>query len=137
MAVSATTEKIHRSSHPQVFLGKGCLKICNKFTGLHPCRSAISIKLLCNFIEIALRHGYSPANLPHIFRKLFLGTPLGGFLWIQFYWNIFLTYSTTVIKEIVSDDMAGTAVRRCSSKQVFLKFLQYSQKNTCVDVSFW
>ena len=35
----------HRSSHPEVFLEKGVLKICSKFTGEHPCRSAISIKL--------------------------------------------------------------------------------------------
>ena len=35
-----------RSSHPTVFLGKGVLKICSKFTREHPCRSAISIKLL-------------------------------------------------------------------------------------------
>ena len=33
-----------------MFLGKGVLKICSKFTGEHPCRSAILIKLLCNFI---------------------------------------------------------------------------------------
>ena len=46
-----------RSSPSEVFLGKGVLKICRKFAGEHPCRSAISIKLLCNFIEIALRHG--------------------------------------------------------------------------------
>ena len=36
-----------RSSHPEVFLEKGVLKICSKFTGEHPCGSAISIKLLC------------------------------------------------------------------------------------------
>ena len=35
-----------RSSRPEVFLGKGGLKICSKFTGEHPCRSVISIKLL-------------------------------------------------------------------------------------------
>ena len=29
---------------------------CSKFTEEHPCRSVIPIKLLCNFIEIALRH---------------------------------------------------------------------------------
>ena len=52
----------------QVFLRKGVLKICSKFTGEHPCRNAISIKLLCNSIEILLRHGCSPANLLHIFR---------------------------------------------------------------------
>ena len=31
---------------PEVFLGKRVLKICSKFTGEHPCRSAISKKLL-------------------------------------------------------------------------------------------
>ena len=60
-----------RSSHLEVFLEKVVLKICRKFTGEHPCRSAISIKLLCNFIEIALRHGCSPVNLLHIFTIAF------------------------------------------------------------------
>ena len=34
-----------RSSHPEVVLVKGFLKLCSKFTGEHPCRSVISIKL--------------------------------------------------------------------------------------------
>ena len=51
-----------------MFLGKGVLKIYRKFTGEHPCRSAILIKLLYNFIEITLRHGCSPVNLLLIFR---------------------------------------------------------------------
>ena len=42
---------MYRSSFPEVFLGKGVLKICFKFTGKHPCRSVISIKLQSNFIE--------------------------------------------------------------------------------------
>ena len=46
--------KINSSSPPEVFLGKGVLKICSKFTGEHPCQSVISIKLLINFIEITL-----------------------------------------------------------------------------------
>ena len=33
------------SSHPEVFLGQGVLKICSNFTGEHLCRSVISIKL--------------------------------------------------------------------------------------------
>ena len=41
----------------EVFLRKGVLKMCSKFTGKYPRRSAISIKLKSNFIEIALRHG--------------------------------------------------------------------------------
>ena len=40
-----------RSSPPEEFLRKGVLKICSKFTGQHPCRSAISIKLLSMFSE--------------------------------------------------------------------------------------
>ena len=69
-----------RSSHPEVFLRKGVLKICSKFTGEPPYRSAISIKLQSNFIEIALRHGYSPVNLLHIFRTLFPGNTSGWLL---------------------------------------------------------
>ena len=38
-----------RSIPPDVFLGKGVPKICTKFTGEHPCRSVIPIKLLCNW----------------------------------------------------------------------------------------
>ena len=60
--------RFSRSSHPKVFLGKGGLKICSKFTEEHPCQSVISIKLLCHFIEITLPHGCSPLNLLHIFR---------------------------------------------------------------------
>ena len=57
-----------KSSHLEVFLGNGTLKICSKFTGKHPCRSVISINLLCNFIEIALRHECSPVNSLFSFR---------------------------------------------------------------------
>ena len=31
---------------------------------------------------------------------------------------------------------AETAIRRCSSKQIFLKFLQYLQENASVGVTF-
>ena len=61
----------YRSSPSEVFLIKGVLKICSKFTGEHPCRSANWIKLLCNFIEIALWHGCSPVNLLYIFKTPF------------------------------------------------------------------
>ena len=55
-----------------VFLGKGVLRICSKNTGKYPCRSAISVKPLSNFIEITLLHGCSPVNLLHIVEHLFL-----------------------------------------------------------------
>ena len=60
-----------RSSHPEAFLGKGVLKICSKFTGEHPCRSVIWIKLLCIFIAITLRHGCSPCKFAAYFQRTF------------------------------------------------------------------
>ena len=60
-----------RSSPWDVFLRKGILKICSKFTVEYHCQSVISIKSLCNFIKIELRHGCSPVNLLHV-----LGTSL-------------------------------------------------------------
>ena len=72
-----------RSSHSKVFLGKDVLKICSKFTVNHPCRSAISINLLCNFIEITLRHGCTHVNLLHIFRTPFYKNTCGWLLLIS------------------------------------------------------
>ena len=63
--------KKYRSSRPGVFLRKGVLKICSKFTGEHPCQR--------NFIEIALRHGCSPVNLLHILKTPF---PKNTFGWL-------------------------------------------------------
>ena len=64
----------NRSSHPVVFLGKSVLKICTKFTREHQSRSAISMKLPCNFIEITLRHGCSPVNLLYVCVCLYSST---------------------------------------------------------------
>ena len=82
VAASPFTGTNIRSSHPEVFLGKGVLKIRSKFTREHPCRRATSSKLqlLWNFIEIALRHGCSPVNLLHIFRTPFLRNTYGWLL---------------------------------------------------------
>ena len=52
-----------------MFLGKGVLKICSKFTEEHPCQSASSK---------ALRDGCSPVNLLHIFRTRFPRNTSGG-----------------------------------------------------------
>ena len=69
-----------RSSPPEVFLGKGVLQICSKFTGKHPCQRVISIKFifLCVFIEITLPHGCSLVNLLHISRTSFYKNTFGG-----------------------------------------------------------
>ena len=78
--IGKNVNKITRSSHQEVFLGKGVLKIWSKFTGEHPCRSVLSIKLICNFIENTLLHGCSSVNLLRISRTRFTRTPLGRLL---------------------------------------------------------
>ena len=56
-----------RSIHSEVFLGKGVLKIWSKFTGEHPCRNVISIKLLL----ICGVAGFLPNwNQIHLFLKI-------------------------------------------------------------------
>ena len=61
-------------------LSKSCSENMLNFTGEHSCRSVISIKLLCNFIEIALWHGCSPVNLLNIFRTTFSKNTSGWLL---------------------------------------------------------
>ena len=58
----------------QFFVYENCLYVTwhgikNSF---NICRGSHPIKLLCNFIEITLRHGCSPIHLLHIFRTPFL-----------------------------------------------------------------
>ena len=85
-----TPVQIFRSSHQEMFLRKGVLKIRSKFTGEHPCRSAISIKLQSNFIEIALQHGCSPVNLLSISRTPFSKNTSEGLL--LNIWSLFRYY---------------------------------------------
>ena len=47
-------KKVHSEAALQRCYKKVFVKMCSKFTGEHTCQSAISKKLLCNFIEIAL-----------------------------------------------------------------------------------
>ena len=46
--------------------------------------------LLCNFIEIALRHGCSPVNVLHIFRTPYLKSTSEGLLLdvVRIWWEI-------------------------------------------------
>ena len=101
-----------RSSHPEVFLGKGVLKICSKFTGEHPCKSVISIKLLCNFIETGFRRGCSLLNLPHIFRTPFPKNTSGLLL-------LLLPF----VDSVINHDIALVAKGYISSKK-FVSFVQ-------------
>ena len=87
----------YRSSHPEVFLGKGILKIYTKFTGGHPCCSAILIQLQINFIEIALRNVCPLVNLLHIFRTPFLKNTTG---WVLLKFWITIRVSCQFLRKI-------------------------------------
>ena len=43
--------QVNKSSSPEVFLVKGVLKLCSKFSGEHPSQSATSVKLQSNSTE--------------------------------------------------------------------------------------
>ena len=58
--------KVRTTRSPsEEFLGKGVLKISNKFTGEHPCRSTISINLLTFIPPVKIRKPL------HVFRTPF------------------------------------------------------------------
>ena len=98
----------------EVFLRKGVLKICSKFTGEYLFRSLISIKLLCNFIKITLQHGYSPVSLLHIFRAPFYkNTP----------WGLLL--------KIVNDVLSFNYIRKTSFKDTWQCLTYASIISTC------
>ena len=75
------TEEIQKQPIRGV-LRKSVLKIWSKLTGKHPFRSVISIKLLCNFIEIELRYECSIVNICCMLpEQLFIGTSMEGCFW--------------------------------------------------------
>ena len=88
----------HRSSHPEVFLRKGVLKTCSKFTGEHPCRSVISIKFLF------LRKPLDDCLCTHLFRRC-CGVPR--------HWNSPLTIIPSLVHSFSHSSMLNN-VRRVS-----------------------
>ena len=82
-----------RSSRPEVFVRKVVLEIRRKFTGEHPYRSVISVKLQSNFIEIAFRYGCSPVNLLHIFRTPFPKNTSEGLLLV---FHAFISFKNNI-----------------------------------------
>ena len=68
-----------RSSHSAVFLRKGVLKVCSKFTGEHPCQSVISATLLKSHFGMGVLLQICCIYSDH----LFLRTSLGDCFWIS------------------------------------------------------
>ena len=120
-----------RNSQSEVFLWKSVLKIRSKFTGENPCRSAISMKLLYNFIVITLRHGCSPVNLPHVFRTPFLKRTFGWLLLKL--WIVLLQ----ALKKKSSD--WGKRIdwfEKFIKKSVLRNFAEFTGKHLCQNLFF-
>ena len=113
-----------------MFLRKGALKKCSKFTEEHPYQSAISIKLQSNLIEIALRHGCSSTNLLRIFRRPFLKNTSGRLLLNsiekvslkKLEYSNDITFVTCVIKKLIFQRF-GIEMTQQSVKLIFFKTL--------------
>ena len=97
--------RVFRYSLLKVFSGKGVLKICSKFTEEYLCRSLISIKFLCSFIEMALWCECFPLNFGHIFRTFFSKNTSKGLLGnvLKFTYDVIIAtynrYSATTLYE--------------------------------------
>ena len=57
-----STKKVEAALPPEVFSGNSTPKTCSKPIVEHPRQSAISLKLLCNFVEILFRHRHLPCR---------------------------------------------------------------------------
>ena len=106
-----------------VFCEKGVLKICSKYTGEHPCRNVISIKLLCTLPWVF------SVNLLHFFRIPFPQNTCRG---------LFL-YPATSMKErtptqVFSDEFCEVIKApflKNTSRQLFLFYAKiFSQQNS-------
>ena len=80
LSISTVRNTSTRSSHPEVSLGKGVLKICSKYTGEQPCLSGISLKLQSSFIETHFGMGVLLSNCCIFPEHLFLRARLVGCL---------------------------------------------------------
>ena len=74
-----------------------------------------SIKLLCNFIEITLRHGCSPVNLVHIFRTLLAKNTSW---WLLLYVN---TLFSVNILPLINEQNIVTKESYCIIDRIVLK----------------
>ena len=87
---------ITRSSPPKVLFGKDVLKMCSKFTREHSCGSVISIKLLCNFIEITPQHEYNNFRRPFLKGQIWKAASGLGETVILRLWNAYIQLSVII-----------------------------------------
>ena len=110
------------------------LKIYSKFTGEHPSRSVILIRLLCNIIEITLRHECSRVNLLHIFRTPFPKNTSGGLLLFIYSTHSILFKSRSVHNTLfVSKKSASVPLLNINPIHNFIGIDDYTKIPFCFD----
>ena len=110
-----------KCSPPEVFLGKGVLKICSKFTGEHPYQSAISINLLCY-----TWHGCSPVICCIFSKHLFLRTLLQGCFYVEdnIYPDFLGIFNLLTNIQTVTPHLLRHSGFRHNCKVIFVNFFQ-------------
>ena len=105
---------------------KRCFENMQQIYRRTPIRSAISIKLLCNFTEIALWHGCSPVNLLHVFRTPF---PKNTSEWLLLQWVLRKLHSC---KEVTYFLLQKEEVPHYPKSKIY----NFRWKKGCVSVLF-
>ena len=112
------------------FHKKRCSENVQQISRRTPMPHVISINLLCNFIEIALRHGCFPVHLLHFFRTPF---PRNTSEWSnsrQDAWNLELDDKTF--------QSCANLFKACAVGAVLLAWVCYSSKKfTFVHMCYW
>ena len=102
---------------PKGILRKGCSENIQQIYRRKPCRSVI-----CNFIEITLRHGCSLATLLHIFRTPFIKNTSGQLL-LNF--NVSITVSLIILIVLYRSNHRSCSV----GKGVLKNFAKFTGKH--------
>ena len=127
--------KLFEKQSSRRVLKKRCSENMQQIYGRHPRQSAISIKLLCNFIEISLRHGCSPVNVLHILRIRAFWRTASYLIWkLRYSWLCSLVKSEMSnnenkqligcicqlqLQEILSNEFRGLLSNKCWSNFQF------------------
>ena len=108
--------------------------ISSKFTGEDLCRSVISIKFLCKFIEITLQHGCLHVNLMHIFRTSYPQNTSG---WLLLNVQLDASQNTTTGVTMRQKLLQKIYVYEQwieSDRMIFVNFLSFRQKHQCINI---
>ena len=121
------------SSHSQKFFKIGVLKNFAKLTKKYLCRSLSLITLRRTaFFKTRLRNSWFIVNFMNFMKTTFFQSNFGRLLLSL--WNVFaISINLLLFNQcgFSRNKSLEAVVRRCSSKYVFLKISQISQKNLC------